>query len=64
MRSTLLAADLVLIPAQRSPFDSWTSSEMLRLIDEARIFRSQFVARFVLNRCATRTVIARETVEA
>jgi len=37
---------------------------MLKLIDEALIFRPQLVARFVLNRCATRTVIARETAEA
>jgi chromosome partitioning protein len=61
MRSALLTADLVLIPAQPSPFDGWASSEMLKLIDEARIFRSELVARFVLNRCGARTVIARET---
>jgi chromosome partitioning protein len=64
MRSALLAADLVLIPAQPSPFDGWASGEMLKPIDEARIFRPQLVARFVLNRCAARTVIARETAEA
>ena len=46
MRSALLAADLVLIPAQPSPFDGWASGEMLKLIDEARIFRPQLVARF------------------
>jgi chromosome partitioning protein len=63
MRSALLAADLILIPAQPSPFDGWASGEILRLIDEARIFRPQIVARFVLNRCAARTVIARETAE-
>ena len=39
MRSALLAADLVLIPAQPSPFDGWASGEMLKLIAEARIFR-------------------------
>jgi len=61
MRSALLAADLVLIPAQPSPFHCWSSGEMLTLIDEACIFRSELVARFVLNRCSARTVIARET---
>ena len=61
MRSALLAADLVLIPAQPSPFDGWASSEMLSLVDEARIFRPQIVTRLVLNRCAARTVIARDT---
>jgi len=63
LRSALLAADLVLIPAQPSPFDGWASGEMLKLIEEARIFRPILVARFVLNRCAARTIIARETAE-
>jgi chromosome partitioning protein len=63
MRSALLAADLVLIPVQPSPFDGWASAEMLSLLAEARIYRPQLVARFVLNRCAARTVIARETAE-
>ncbi len=64
MRSALLAADLVLIPVQPSPLDGWASAEMLSLLTEARIYRPQLVARFVLNRCAARTVIARETAEA
>jgi chromosome partitioning protein len=64
MRSALLAADLVLIPAQPSPFDGWASGEILRLLQEARLFRPQLVARFVLNRCGARTVIARETAQA
>jgi chromosome partitioning protein len=63
MRSALLSADLVLIPAQPSPFDGWASSEMLKLIAEARIFRPQLIARFVLNRCGARTLIARDTAE-
>ena len=63
MRSALLAADLVLIPVQPSPFDGWASAEMLALLGEARLYRPQLAARFVLNRCAVRTVIARETAE-
>ena len=64
MRSALLAANLALIPAQPSPFDGWASGEILKLIAEARIFRPQLVARFVLNRCPARTIIARETAQA
>ncbi len=64
MRSALLAADLILIPVQPSPLDGWASAEMLALLGEARIFRSDLAARFVLNRCAPRTVIARETAAA
>lgn len=58
MRSALLAADLVLIPVQPSPFDGWASAEMLALIREARIYRPEMMVRFVLNRCGARTVLA------
>ena len=61
MRSALLAADLVLIPVQPSPLDGWASAEMLALLGEARIYRPELAARFVLNRCGARTVLARET---
>ena len=63
MRSALLATDMVLIPVQPSPFDGWASAEMLALISEARIYRPELVARFVLNRCGARTVLARDTAE-
>ena len=63
MRSALLAADLVLIPVQPSPLDGWASAEMLALLAEARIYRPQLAARFVLNRCGARTIIARDTAE-
>ncbi|MCW8059264.1 ParA family partition ATPase [Agrobacterium tumefaciens] len=63
MRSALLAADLVVMPVQPSPLDGWASAEMLALLTEARIYRPELTARFVLNRCAARTIIARETAE-
>ena len=63
MRSALLSADLVLIPVQPSPLDGWASAEMLALLSEARIYRPELAARFVLNRCGARTVLARETAE-
>ncbi|MBV5262910.1 ParA family partition ATPase [Pinisolibacter aquiterrae] len=63
MRSALLAADLVVIPATPSPFDGWASAEMLKLVEEARVFRSELRTRFLLNRCGARTIIARETAE-
>ncbi len=63
MRSALLAADLVLIPVQPSPLDGWASAEMLALLREARVYRPDLAARFVLNRCGARTVLARQTAE-
>ena len=60
-RSALLAADLVLIPVQPSPYDVWASMEMLELIAEARMYRPALRAGFVINRRITGTVIGRET---
>ena len=59
-RSALLAADLVLIPVQPSPYDVWASSEMVALVNEALIFRPALRAAFVVNRRVTRTLIGRE----
>jgi chromosome partitioning protein len=59
-RSALLAADLVLIPVQPSPYDVWASSEMVALVAEALVFRPTLRAGFVVNRRVTRTVLGRE----
>jgi len=61
MRSALFASDVVLIPVQPSPLDGWASAEMLKLIEQARIFKPQIAARFLLNRAAARTLIAQAT---
>ena len=59
-RSALLAADLVLIPVQPSPYDVWASAEMVSLIREAQVFRPALRAAFVINRRVSTTVIGRE----
>jgi chromosome partitioning protein len=64
MRSAMLAADLALVPVQPSPFDRWASIETFRLLHEARRFRPGLIARFVLNRCVARSLIASEIAEA
>lgn len=63
LRSALFACDLALIPVQPSPLDGWASAEMLKLIDQARIFKPEISARFLLNRYPARTLIARATAE-
>jgi len=60
VRSALLAADLVLIPVQPSPYDAWASAELLRLLDDARGWKPGLEARFVLNRCIARTLLLRD----
>jgi chromosome partitioning protein len=63
-RSALLAADLVLIPVQPSAYDVWASHEMVQLVTEAKVFRPQLRAAFVINRRVVGTVIGREAREA
>ncbi len=63
-RSALLAADLVLIPVQPSAYDVWASQEMVQLVAEARVFRPQLLAAFVINRRVVGTVIGREARQA
>jgi chromosome partitioning protein len=63
-RSALLAADLVLVPAQPSPYDVWASAEMVALIAEARVFKPSLRAAFVVNRRVARTIIGREARQA
>lgn len=63
-RSALLAADLVLIPVQPSAYDIWASQEMVQLVTEARVFRPQLQAAFVINRRVVGTVIGREVRKA
>jgi len=59
-RSAILAADLVLIPVQPSPYDIWASNEIVSLITEAKLFKPTLKAAFVINRRIVGTVIGRD----
>jgi chromosome partitioning protein len=59
-RSAILAADLVLIPVQPSPYDVWASNEIVSLITEAKLFKPSLKAAFVINRRIVGTVIGRD----
>jgi chromosome partitioning protein len=59
-RSAMLAADVIIIPVQPSPYDVWASAEIVSLVREACVFRPALRATFVINRRITGTVIGRE----
>jgi chromosome partitioning protein len=63
LRSSLFACDVALIPVQPSPLDGWASAEMVKLVEQARIYKPALTARFLLNRCPARTLIARATAD-
>jgi chromosome partitioning protein len=59
-RSAIMAADVVLIPVQPSPYDVWAADEVVKLIDEARVYRENLKAAFVINRKIANTAIGRD----
>jgi chromosome partitioning protein len=63
-RAAMLASDLVVIPVQPSPYDVWASADTVRLVREARQFRSTIRAAFLINRRIARTAIGRDVASA
>ena len=63
-RSAIMAADVVLIPVQPSPYDIWAADEVVKLIDEAHIYKENLKAAFVINRKIANTAIGRDVGEA
>jgi chromosome partitioning protein len=63
-RSAIMAADVVLIPVQPSPYDIWAADEVVKLIDEARVYKENLKAVFVVNRKIANTAIGRDVGEA
>ena len=63
-RSGIIAADLVVIPVQPSPYDVWAAASTVDLIKEASVFKEKLKSVFVINRKIVNTAIGRDVVEA
>ena len=63
-RSAIMAADIVVIPVQPSPYDIWAAEEVVKLIDEARVYKEHLKSVFVVNRKITNTAIGRDVRDA
>lgn len=63
-RSAIMAVDVVLIPVQPSPYDIWAAEEVVKLIEEARVYKESLKAAFVVNRKIANTAIGRDVREA
>jgi chromosome partitioning protein len=63
-RAAILASDMVLIPVQPSPYDVWAAAETVSLIREARQFKENLKAAFVINRKIANTAIGRDVGDA
>lgn len=63
-RSAIMASDVVLIPVQPSPYDIWAAAEVVKLIEEASVYKENLKAVFVVNRKIANTAIGRDVGEA
>jgi chromosome partitioning protein len=63
-RAAIMASDLVVIPVQPSPYDVWASADTVQLIKEARQFKENLQAVFVINRKIVNTAIGRDVTKA
>lgn len=63
-RSAIMAADVVLIPVQPSPYDVWAADEVVKLIEEARVYKERLKSAFVVNRKIANTAIGRDVGDA
>lgn len=63
-RSAIMASDLVLIPVQPSPYDIWAADEVVKLIQEAIIYKNGLKSVFVVNRKIANTAIGRDVGDA
>ncbi len=63
-RSAIMAADLVIIPVQPSPYDVWSAKEIVDLITEAMVMKPHLKAAFAINRKIVNTAIGRDVAEA
>ena len=63
-RSAIIAADLVVVPIQPSPYDVWAADEVIKLIREASVFKENLKSVFVINRRIVNTAIGRDVGDA
>jgi chromosome partitioning protein len=63
-RSAIMAADVVLIPVQPSPYDIWGVRAVVDLLGEAATVRPNLKSAFAINRKIVNTAIGREAIEA
>lgn len=64
VRGAIVAADVVLVPVQPSPYDVWAAGEIVRLIEQVATYRQNFKAAFVVNRRIANTAIGRDVAGA
>jgi len=64
VRSAILASDIVVIPVQPSPYDIWAAEVVVKMVEEALVFKPSIKPFFVINRKISGTAIGRDVKDA
>ncbi|HBE72298.1 MAG TPA: chromosome partitioning protein ParA [Planctomycetaceae bacterium] len=64
LKSIVLAADLVIVPIQPSPFDVWEAAKTVDIVREAQVFKPGLVCVIAINRRIANTAIGRDVRQA
>ena len=62
-RSCIMASDFVLIPCTPSAYDIWASAETINLVNEAKQYKENLEAKFIINRKIQNTAISRDALD-
>lgn len=63
-RSAIMASDIVLIPLQPSPYDVWSSSDIVEEYQRAKLYKPDIRAAFIINRRISKTIVGRDVTDA
>jgi chromosome partitioning protein len=63
-KSAILAAHVVLIPVQPSPYDVWAADEIVKLIQEVALYKEGLRSLFVVTRKIGNTALGRDVAAA
>lgn len=61
--SSIFCADIVLIPVQPSPYDVWSTEDIINLVEQKRNATDKTEVAFILSRKITKSVIARDVID-
>lgn len=59
-RAVIMAADVVVLPVQPSPYDVWASAETLALLEQSQVYKPDLKAAWLINRKIVGSSIGRD----
>ena len=59
-KSALMATDILLIPMQPSIYEVWAAQDTIDLLREARVYRDDLLARFIMNGVIPKRALSRD----